>query len=61
MNEQATSKLTDAGYSCMDTLQSIVEKLGGHEDLLRCIASFGNSHTDRQVLEELQHWESLLP
>jgi hypothetical protein len=41
----------------MDALERIVAKLGGSEDLQRCIASLGNSHSDESVLAELLHLE----
>lgn len=59
MNEKI-SELTPAGYSCLDTIQDIVTKLGGSREICLAIASLGNSSTDEAVLEELIHRSKLL-
>lgn len=48
------SKLTPTVYSCLDTIQEIVTKLGGPREINLAIASLGNSHPDAAVLAELQ-------
>ena len=63
MNEDTqrpVSQLEESGYACMDTIQEIVTKLGGTDDLCRVIASFANSHSDASVLEELKRLSNLL-
>jgi hypothetical protein len=54
------SELTADGYSCLETIQEIITKLGGSRETCLAIASLGNSHPDAHVLSELKHQSSLL-
>jgi hypothetical protein len=55
------SKLTPAGYFCLDEIQRIIAKLGGSHETCLAVASLANSHSDEGVLEELRHRSRLLP
>lgn len=57
---KTVSELTPAGYTCLDTIQEIVTKLGGSREICLAIASLGNSHSDEGVLAELRHRSALL-
>lgn len=56
----AVSELTPAGYACLDTIQEIITKLGGSNEICLAVASLGNSHPDEGVLDELRHQSALL-